>query len=40
VFNLEPHQTDAFKLSNDPQFVDKVHDVVGVYAVPSSLSEP
>ncbi|BBX31927.1 hypothetical protein MMAGJ_12090 [Mycolicibacterium mageritense] len=28
-FGLKPHQVDTFKISNDPQFVDKVRDVVG-----------
>jgi hypothetical protein len=27
---LKPHLVDGFKLSNDPQFVDKVVDVVGL----------
>lgn len=30
-FSLKPHLTDGFKLSNDPMFVDKVYDVVGLY---------
>jgi transposase len=34
AFNLKPHQVDTFKLSNDPQFVDKVRDVVGLYLDP------
>jgi hypothetical protein len=29
AFELKPHRTDGFKLSNDPLFVDKVYDVVG-----------
>jgi len=33
-FELKPHQTDPFKLSRDPQFVDKVLDVVGLYHNP------
>ena len=33
-FGLKPHLTDGFKLSNDPQFVDKVYDVVGLYLNP------
>lgn len=33
-FGLKPHQVDTFKLSNDPQFVDKVRDVVGLYLDP------
>lgn len=34
AFNLKPHREDGFKLSNDPLFVDKVHDVVGLYLDP------
>lgn len=30
TFELKPHLTDGFKLSTDPQFVDKVVDVVGL----------
>jgi transposase len=33
-FDLKPHLTDGFKLSSDPQFVDKVVDVVGLYHHP------
>ena len=33
-FDLKPHRADGFKLSNDPQFVDKVYDVVGLYLNP------
>ncbi|MFB8000038.1 IS630 family transposase [Streptomyces sp. NPDC056002] len=33
-FDLKPHLQDAFKLSTDPQFVDKVVDVVGLYHHP------
>jgi transposase len=33
-FNLKPHRTDAFKLSTDPLFVEKVVDVVGLYHNP------
>lgn len=33
-FALKPHLQDAFKLSTDPQFVDKVVDVVGLYHNP------
>jgi hypothetical protein len=28
---LQPHRKEAWKLSRDPQFVEKVRDVVGVY---------
>jgi transposase len=33
-FDLKPHVQDVFKLSTDPQFVDKVVDVVGLYHSP------
>jgi len=33
-FDLKPHIQDSFKLSTDPQFVDKVVDVVGLYHNP------
>jgi transposase len=29
AFGLKPHLVDTFKLSNDPEFIDKVRDVVG-----------
>jgi len=32
--NLKPHLTDTFKVSNDPQFVEKIVDVVGLYLDP------
>jgi len=31
AFALQPHRTEAFKLSRDPLFVDKVRDIVGLY---------
>ena len=31
AFDLKPHRTDGFKLSNDPMFVEKVYDIVGLY---------
>jgi transposase len=34
AFGLKPHQVDTFKISNDPQFVAKVRDVVGLYLDP------
>ena len=34
AFELKPHLADAFKLSNDPLFVEKVYDVVGLYLNP------
>jgi transposase-like protein/transposase len=33
-FELKPHLTDGFKISTDPQFVEKVVDVVGLYHNP------
>ena len=33
-FGLKPHLSDGFKLSNDPLFVDKTYDVVGLYLNP------
>ena len=33
-FGLKPHRADGFKLSNDPQLVEKVYDVVGLYLNP------
>src|SRR6478752_881882 len=34
AFELKPHRTDGFKLSNDPMFVEKVYDVVRLYLNP------
>ena len=34
TFGLKPHLTDTFKLSTDPQFIEKVRDVVGLYLDP------
>ena len=34
AFGLKPHLVETFKLSNDPQFVEKVRDVVGLYLNP------
>jgi transposase len=34
AFELKPHLVDTFKLSNDPQFIEKVRDVVGLYLDP------
>src|ERR1700758_3458172 len=31
---LQPHRIRQFKLSNDPNFVEKLHDVVGLYVNP------
>ncbi|NYH77507.1 hypothetical protein FHR84_000831 [Actinopolyspora biskrensis] len=35
AFGLKPHVVDTWKLSTDPQFIDKVGDVVGLYMDPS-----
>ena len=34
AFSLQPHRVDTFKLSNDPLFVSKVRDIVGLYMDP------
>jgi transposase len=34
AFGLKPHLDEAWKLSTDPQFVEKVRDVVGLYLNP------
>jgi len=34
AFGLQPHRVETFKLSNDPLFVDKVRDIVGLYMDP------
>jgi transposase len=34
AFGLKPHLTETWKLSTDPQFIDKVRDVVGLYLDP------
>jgi transposase len=34
AFGLQPHRTETWKLSKDPQFVAKVRDVVGLYLDP------
>ena len=33
-YGLKPHLTRSFKLSNDPQFAEKVRDIVGLYLDP------
>ena len=32
--NIQPHRTESFKLSRDPQFLEKLTDVVGLYSNP------
>lgn len=34
TFQLKPHRQETFELSNDPYFVEKVRDVVGLYLNP------
>ena len=34
TFRLQPHRVESFKLSPDPQLVDKIRDVVGLYTHP------
>ena len=34
AFGLAPHKTESFQLSTDPNFVDKVRDVTGLYLSP------
>ena len=34
AFALQPHRTRHFQLSNDPFFVEKVRDIVGLYLNP------
>ena len=34
AFGLRPHIVETFKLSPDPQFVEKVRDIVGLYLSP------
>jgi transposase len=31
AFGLKPHRVDDWKLSTDPQFIEKVRDIVGLY---------
>lgn len=34
AFNLQPHRSETFKLSTDPNFVEKTRDIVGLYMSP------
>lgn len=34
AFALQPHRSETFKLSKDPQFIEKVRDIVGLYMNP------
>jgi len=34
AFGLQPHRVENFKFSKDPQFIEKVRDIVGLYMNP------
>jgi transposase len=34
AFGLQPHRQETWKLSTDPQFIEKVHDICGLYLNP------
>jgi transposase len=34
AFGLKPHVVETWKLSTDPQFIEKVRDIVGLYMAP------
>lgn len=34
AFGLQPHRVENFKFSKDPQFIEKVRDIVGLYVNP------
>ena len=34
AYGLKPHRVETFKLSRDPQFVEKLEDIVGLYLNP------
>ncbi|EQD62104.1 tISRso5 ISRSO5-transposase protein [mine drainage metagenome] len=38
LHGLQPHRTQSFKLSKDPQFEEKIIDVVGIYMNPPERS--
>jgi transposase len=38
VFGLKPHLQETWKLSTDPQFIDKVRDIVGLYLDPPAAA--
>ena len=38
AFGLQPHRSQTWKLSKDPQFIEKVRDVVGLY--PNAQAPP
>ncbi|MFZ0377764.1 MAG: IS630 family transposase [Solirubrobacteraceae bacterium] len=34
AFGLQPHRQETWKLSKDPQFIEKIHDICGLYLNP------
>lgn len=38
AFSIRPHLAEKFQISTDPQFIEKVHDVVGLYLTPPANS--
>ena len=34
TFGLQPHVVESFKISDDPLFIEKVRDIVGLYLNP------
>jgi transposase len=38
AFELKPHLQETWKLSTDPQFIDKVRDIVGLYLDPPAAA--
>src|SRR3954452_6220852 len=34
AFGLQPHRQEQFKISSDPQFIEKVYDICGLYLNP------
>jgi transposase len=34
AYGLQPHRSESFQLSNDPLFIEKVRDIVGLYMNP------
>jgi transposase len=38
TFGLKPHLQETWKLSTDPQFIDKVRDIVGLYLDPPAAA--
>ena len=39
TFGLQPHLQATWKLSTDPQFIDKVRDIVGLYLDPPAAAQ-